>query len=69
MIKVEDLKKKFVMDKNKKEKEEFYANKGITFTAKEGEIVGILRPKWSRKDNSSKNDSGNFRANRRNSRF
>ncbi len=44
MIKVENLKKKFVKYKNKKEKEEFYADNGITFEAKEGEIIGILGP-------------------------
>ena len=44
MIKVENLKKKFVRYKNKKEKEEFYADNGITFEAKEGEIIGILGP-------------------------
>ena len=44
MIKVENLKKKFVKYKNKKEKEEFDADNGITFEAKEGEIIGILGP-------------------------
>ena len=44
MIKVENLKKKFIKYKNKKEKEEFYADNGITFEAKEGEIIGILGP-------------------------
>lgn len=44
MIKVENLKKKFVRYKNKKEKEEFYADNGISFEAKEGEIIGILGP-------------------------
>ena len=44
MIKVEHLTKKFVRNKNKKEKEEFYADKDITFEAKEGEIIGILGP-------------------------
>ena len=44
MIKVENLTKKFVRNKSKKEKEEFYADKGITFEVKEGEIVGILGP-------------------------
>lgn len=48
MIKVENLKKKFVKYKSKKEKEEFYANNGISFEANKGEIVGILRTKWSR---------------------
>ncbi len=44
MIKVENVKKKFVTYNNKKEKEEFYANNGITFEAKAGEIIGILGP-------------------------
>ena len=44
MIKVENLTKKFVRNKNKKEKEKFYANKGITLEVKEGEIVGVLGP-------------------------
>ena len=44
MIKVDNLKKKFVKYKNKKEKEEFYADNGITFEANEGEIIGILGP-------------------------
>lgn len=65
MIKVENLKKKFVTYKNKKEKVEFYANNGISFEATDGEIIGILRTKWSRKNNAFKNDSRNFRANRR----
>lgn len=65
MIKVENLKKKFVKYKNKKEKEEFYANNGIGFEATDGEIVGILRTQWSRKNDAFKNDSRNFRANRR----
>ena len=44
MVKVNNLKKKFVKYKNKKEKEEFYANNGISFEAKDGEIIGILGP-------------------------
>ena len=44
MIQVENIKKKFVRYKNKKEKVEFYADNGISFEAKEGEIVGILGP-------------------------
>ncbi len=44
MIKVENLTKKFVRNKSKKEKEEFYADKDITFEAKDGEIIGILGP-------------------------
>lgn len=44
MIKVENITKKFVRNKSKKEKEEFYADKNISFEAKEGEIIGILGP-------------------------
>lgn len=44
MLKVKNLKKKFVRYNKKKEKEEFYADNGITFTASDGEIVGILGP-------------------------
>ena len=44
MIKVDNLKKKFIKYKNKKEKEEFYADNGITFEASDGEIIGILGP-------------------------
>ena len=44
MISVEHITKKFVRNKNKKEKEEFYADNNITFEANDGEIVGILGP-------------------------
>ena len=44
MIKVENLTKKFVRYSNKKDKEEFYADKGISFEANDGEIIGILGP-------------------------
>ncbi len=44
MIKVENITKKFIKNKNKREKEEFYADKNISFEAKDGEIVGILGP-------------------------
>ena len=44
MIQAKGLKKKFVKQTNKQEKEEFYAVNNISFTAKEGEIVGILGP-------------------------
>ena len=44
MLKVKDLKKKFIKYNSKKQKEEFYADNGITFEAKEGEIIGILGP-------------------------
>lgn len=44
MIKVDNVKKTFVRYKNKKEKEVFYANNGITFEANDGEIIGVLGP-------------------------
>ncbi len=44
MIKVEHVTKKFIRYKNKKEKEEFCADKDISFEAKDGEIIGILGP-------------------------
>ena len=44
MIRVEHITKKFVRNKNKSEKEEFYADKDITFEANSGEIIGILGP-------------------------
>ena len=44
MIKVDNITKKFVRNKSKKEKEEFYADKDITFEANNGEIIGILGP-------------------------
>ncbi len=44
MIKVENITKKFIRNKNKKEKEEFYADKNISFEANDGEIIGILGP-------------------------
>ena len=44
MIKANNLTKQFIKYKNKKEKETFYADKGITFEANDGEIIGILGP-------------------------
>lgn len=44
MLKVNNLKKKFIKYNSKKEKIEFYADKGITFNAKDGQIIGILGP-------------------------
>lgn len=42
MLEVKDIKKKFI--KYTPSKEEFYADNGITFSAKKGEILGILGP-------------------------
>ncbi len=44
MIEVKNVSKKFKKKINKKETKEFYADKNISFTAKEGEILGILGP-------------------------
>ena len=44
MIKVENIKKKFIKTNNKKNKKEFLAVNGISFTATDNEIVGILGP-------------------------
>ena len=44
MIKVKDLKKKFTREDKNKKKTVFYAVNGISFEAKEGEIIGILGP-------------------------
>lgn len=44
MLKVHDLKKKFVREVSKQKKEEFYANNGISLEVEEGEIIGILGP-------------------------
>lgn len=44
MLKVNNLKKKFIKYDSNKEKIEFYADKGISFNAKDGQIIGILGP-------------------------
>lgn len=44
MIKVENITKKFIRNKKNSEKEEFYADKDISFQANDGEIIGILGP-------------------------
>ena len=44
MLEIKNLKKKFIRINEKKQKQEFYADNGISFKAKEGEIVGILGP-------------------------
>ncbi len=44
MIKIEKVSKKFTKLIDKKKKSEFYADREISFTAKEGEIVGVLGP-------------------------
>lgn len=69
MIKVENVKKKFIKYNSKKVKEEFYANNGISFEANDGEIVGILGPNGARKNYFTKDDSWNTRTNRRKNNF
>lgn len=44
MLKVENINKKFTKLKKDKTKEEFFANKDISFEAHEGQIIGILGP-------------------------
>ena len=44
MIKVNDLKKKFIREDKNKKKTAFFAVNGISFEANPGEIVGILGP-------------------------
>lgn len=44
MLEVKDLKKKFIKYNAKHQKEEFYADNGISFKAQDGEIIGILGP-------------------------
>lgn len=44
MIKVENVTKKFIRNKKNSAKEEFYADKDISFEANDGEIIGILGP-------------------------
>ena len=40
MLEVKDIKKKFIRIDEKRKKHEFYADNGITFQAKEGQIIG-----------------------------
>lgn len=44
MLKVENIKKKFIRYTKDNKQEEFFANDGISFEAKDGEIVGVLGP-------------------------
>lgn len=44
MIKVENISKRFIKHTKDNKKEEFYADKEISFEVKEGEILGILGP-------------------------
>lgn len=44
MLKIKNIKKKFIKYNKQNKKEEFLANDSISLTAKEGEIVGILGP-------------------------
>lgn len=44
MLKVKNVSKKFMRYTKNNTREEFYADKNITFDAKDGEIIGILGP-------------------------
>jgi sodium transport system ATP-binding protein len=44
MLKVENIKKKFIRYTKDQKKEEFFANDGISFEAHDGQIVGVLGP-------------------------
>lgn len=44
MLKVKNVKKKFLRTTEKKKKEEFWADKDISFEAEDGQVVGILGP-------------------------
>ena len=44
MLQVKNIKKEFTKQINKKERISFYADDDISFTAEEGEIIGILGP-------------------------
>lgn len=44
MLVVSEVSKKFFKENKKKEKIEFYADKNVSFEAKDGEILGILGP-------------------------
>ena len=44
MLKISHLAKKFERTTKQKKKEEFYADKDISFEVKEGEILGVLGP-------------------------
>ncbi|MCL2384183.1 MAG: ATP-binding cassette domain-containing protein [Oscillospiraceae bacterium] len=44
MVEVKNVTKQFEKKINKKEKQKFLANEDITFSAKEGEILGVLGP-------------------------
>ena len=51
MLEVKDIKKKFIRIDEKRKKHEFYADNGITFQAKEGQIIGILGPNGAGENN------------------
>ena len=44
MVSIENVSKKFVRINKNKERQEFYADKNITFDIENGEIIGILGP-------------------------
>ena len=44
MLEVRNLKKKFIKNESNNKRKEFYANNGISLSAKDGEIIGVLGP-------------------------
>ena len=44
MIKIDNVSKKFTRTNKRKEVEEFYADKNISFNIENGKIIGILGP-------------------------
>ena len=44
MIRVENISKKFIKKDERGKNKEFFADKDITFTVKDGEILGLLGP-------------------------
>ena len=49
MIEVKNVSKEFKKKISQKETITFYADKDLSFTAKEGEVVGIIGPNWAGK--------------------
>ncbi|WP_440705970.1 hypothetical protein [Heyndrickxia oleronia] len=53
IIDIQNLKKSY---KKRKSNEIIEAVKGISLQVKKGEVIGLLGPKWSRKNNDDQND-------------
>ena len=56
MLEVRNVTKKFVKKNKNNQSEEFLADNDISFTAKEGEVVGIIGPNGAGKTTPFKND-------------